>query len=584
MGLQSFFANFAQLTDTSNAIARLQELILQLAVAGKLVQQDVREESAFQLFARMQAEKARLGKQEGLKVTQEIPVAEEEAPYELPDGWLWSRLTNLGFINPRNNFDDGATASFVPMNLIPQKYRESVRTETRYWGEIKKGYTHFAEGDVVLAKITPCFQNGKAAVMRGLENKIGAGTTELHVFRPFDGFICPEYVLTYLKSPKFLLDGIPRMTGTAGQKRVPNDYFAQNPFPLPPLAEQRRIVAKVDELMRLCDDLEARQQAKRESRLRLNAAILAPLNKASSLTPEKFVEASKRLADNFDTLYDSIDTVSKLRATILQLGVQGKLVGQDPKDEPASVQLQKIQEERTLQKPERPRVALASLDSKTFPFQVPSGWRWIRLGELTQVIEYGTSEKASIEQNGVPVLRMSNIEGGKVLLSKLKYVSPAIKDLPRLYLTTNELLFNRTNSFELVGKTGIFKGDSQKFTFASYLIRLRLHEPFVLPDYVNLAMNADYFRATQISANVTQQCGQANFNGTKLANTLIPLPPLAEQQRIVAKVNQLMSLCDELEAKLRQAEADSEKLMNAIVKQVLNSVRDASETSEEVFA
>src|SRR5215204_2948163 len=172
-----------QLADAPNAIARLRELILQLAVEGKLVHQDDREESAFQLIKKIEAEKLRLAKKKGLEASQAIPVEEEEFPYVLPDSWLWTRLTNLGLVNPRNNFDDSATASFVPMNLIPQKYGESVKTETRYWGAIKSGFTHFAEGDVVLAKITPCFQNGKAAVMRGLENNVGAGTTELHVFR-----------------------------------------------------------------------------------------------------------------------------------------------------------------------------------------------------------------------------------------------------------------------------------------------------------------------------------------------------------------------------------------------------------------
>jgi type I restriction enzyme S subunit len=263
-----------------------------------------------------------------------------------------------------------------------------VKTETRYWGEIKKGFTHFAEGDVVLAKITPCFQNGKAAVMQGLANNVGAGTTELHVFRPIDGSICPEYVLAYLKSPKFLMEGIPRMTGTAGQKRVPNDYFAQNPFPLPPLEEQRRIVGKVDELMRLCDELEAQQQAKRESRVRLNTAILAPLNKAASLTPEEFEQATTRLADNFDMLYDSIDAVSKLRATILQLAVQGELVSQDPSDEPAFVLLEEIKKTGANSdngKKGRNTDRFPATEDYDTPFTLPHGWRWSRFVDIATI-------------------------------------------------------------------------------------------------------------------------------------------------------------------------------------------------------
>lgn len=574
MKVQNFFLNFAPLTDAPNAVPKLRELVLQLALQGKLVTQNRLEESASQLSENIEAEKIRLAEEHGLKAPATVNVEGEEAPYVLPNGWVWSRLANIGLINPRNDFDDNAAASFVPMSLVPQKFGDPVKTDIRLWGEIRKGFTHFAENDVVLAKITPCFQNGKAAVMRSLRNRVGAGTTELHVFRPINGFICPEYVLIYLKSPKFLSEGITRMTGTAGQKRVPSDYFALNPFPLPPLEEQKRIVDKVDELMRLCDVLEERQQAKRESRVRLHHAVLTPINKAASLTQEEFEQATIRLVDNFDTLYDSVDSVPKLRSTILQLAVHGKLGTENPNDEPASVLLDKTfeQRQRNQVSQRRTKVTADGIGPNVTPFRLPSKWVWTRLGPLTEIVEYGTSEKAFSNPMGIPVFRMNNIEAGRVLHSNLKYVSPTIKDLPRLFLKTDDLLFNRTNSYELVGKTGIFKGETDQFTFASYLIRIRLVESLICPDYVNLAMNADYFRATQINSQVTQQCGQANFNGTKLANALIPLPPLEEQKRIVAKVDQLMLLCNEFETELREAEAHREKLMSTAVQHVLQAI------------
>ncbi len=158
------------------------------------------------------------------------------------------------------------------MTLISETSIKPIGSEKRQWGEVKKAFTHFAEDDVVLAKITPCFQNGKSAVMRGLTNNLGAGTTELHVFRPIlNESVYPEYVLLYLRSPQFLSEGVEKMTGTAGQKRVPKEYFAGNPFPLPPFEEQRRIVARVDQLMSLCDELEAgllRSQADSERLIR----------------------------------------------------------------------------------------------------------------------------------------------------------------------------------------------------------------------------------------------------------------------------------------------------------------------------
>ena len=157
----------------------------------------------------------------------------------------------------------------------------------------------------------------------------------------------------------------------------------------------------------------------------------------------------------------------------------------------------------------------------------------------------------------------------KVLCRNLKYVSSSIKDLPRLYLRHQDILFNRTNTYELVGTTGSFQGENESFTFASYLIRVSLFLDYVQSDFLNIAMNSDYYIKTQLEPEITQQTGQANFNGIKLANTMFPLPPREQQKRIVAKVDQLMLLCDELEAKLTQPQSNSEKLMNAAVRQVL---------------
>lgn len=148
--------------------------------------------------------------------------------------------------------------AFTPMALISDVYGACADHETRTCGEVKKGFTHFAEGDVAVAKITPCFQNSKSGVFRNIANGVGAGSTELHVFRPIKNTVVSEYVWIYCKTPKFLAGGESLMSGSAGQKRVPKSYFANNPLPLPPLGEQKRIVAKVDELMKLCDQLESK--------------------------------------------------------------------------------------------------------------------------------------------------------------------------------------------------------------------------------------------------------------------------------------------------------------------------------------
>jgi len=234
----------------------LPKSILQAAVQGKLVPQNIHDESADKLLERIRTEKAKLVKTGKLKKEKPLPpITEEEIPYDLPDGWTWCRLGDVCQVNPRNKLADEIHVSFVPMTLISSDFFGGHQQEQRVWGEVKSGFTHFAEGDIVIAKITPCFQNKKSCIMRGLKNGFGAGTTELHVLRPIH--VLTEYILLYAKSPEFLDDGVKNMTGTAGQQRVPTEFVRSAIIPLPPLAEQQRIVAKVNELMALCDALKA---------------------------------------------------------------------------------------------------------------------------------------------------------------------------------------------------------------------------------------------------------------------------------------------------------------------------------------
>ncbi len=244
------------LTSRADQIKQLRQSILDLAVRGKLAEQDPADEPASELLKRIAAEKARPAhprKTKGLALPESFST--NDYPFPLPRTWILTRIADLGVLSPRNRIGDDRIASFVPMPLIPDEWGKTNAHKNRPWGEIKKGYTHFAEGDVGVAKITPCFENRKSVVFRNLAGGIGSGTTELHVIRPV--LMNANYILLFLKSSLFIENGISKMTGTAGQKRVPKEYFANSPFPLPPLAEQHRIVAKVDELMTFCDHLEA---------------------------------------------------------------------------------------------------------------------------------------------------------------------------------------------------------------------------------------------------------------------------------------------------------------------------------------
>jgi type I restriction enzyme S subunit len=274
--------NWARLSDrfdtlitTDYAVEQLKQTILQLAVTGKLVPQNPNDEPASELLKRIAAEKEQLIKDKKIKKQKPLPdITKEEKLFGLPNGWEWTQLGQISEIAPRNSLDDDLEVGFVPMQMISTSYKGEHKQEVKCWSEIKKGYTHFANGDVGLAKITPCFENSKAAVFKDLKNGYGAGTTELHIARPIAGTVDILFVLLYLKAPMFLEKGKPKMTGTAGQKRIPNDFFSGNPLPFPPLAEQHRIVAKVDELMALCDQLKTQLNDAQTTQLHLSDSVI----------------------------------------------------------------------------------------------------------------------------------------------------------------------------------------------------------------------------------------------------------------------------------------------------------------------
>ena len=170
---------------------------------------------------------------------------DEEIPFEIPDTWVWVRLSNVVQVNPKNDVPDNTLAAFIPMERIDATYLSSFTYSERKWGDIKSGFMHFADGDVAFAKITPCFQNRKSMILKGLPNGVGAGTTELKVLRPYAETIDREYLLFFLESSYFVEEAT--FKGTANQQRIISGYMENKLFPLPPLSEQRRIAEKIKE-------------------------------------------------------------------------------------------------------------------------------------------------------------------------------------------------------------------------------------------------------------------------------------------------------------------------------------------------
>ena len=241
----------------------IKKSILQEAIQGKLVPQDPQEESSCVLLQRIKEEKQRLVTEGKLKKNDvvdstiirgddnkywekrgnEIVCIDDEIPFDIPNSWTWCRIKDIFQINPKNNAQDDFDAAFIPMEKIDATYLSSFTYSTKKWGEIKKGFTHFADGDVAFAKITPCFQNRKSMILRKLPNGIGAGTTELKVLRSYGGTIVNEYLLFFLESSYFVDEAT--FKGTANQQRIISGYLENKLFPLPPFQEQQRIVNAV---------------------------------------------------------------------------------------------------------------------------------------------------------------------------------------------------------------------------------------------------------------------------------------------------------------------------------------------------
>lgn len=175
-----------------------------------------------------------------------VKCIEDEIPFEVPEGWGWARIGSVCIINPRNNLSDNLEVSFIPMPLIPEGYANTHSYEIRTWNKVKSGFTHFAENDIGIAKITPCFENRKSVIFKDLVNGYGAGTTELHILRTLDDTIENEYLLWIAKMDSFIQGGIHTFSGAVGQQRVGKDYISHYLIPIPPQNEQTRIIQKIN--------------------------------------------------------------------------------------------------------------------------------------------------------------------------------------------------------------------------------------------------------------------------------------------------------------------------------------------------
>ena len=560
-------SNLNLLATAPNGVARLRELILTLAVQGKLVPQDPKDEPARALLKKIRAEKDRQISAGKIKRDKPLAgIAEDEKPFALPQGWEWSNLATVGVINPRNDASDEAIASFVEMRSIPAAFSAAHTTESRPWRDIKSGFTQFAEGDVGVAKITPCFENGKSTVFENLSNGIGAGTTELHIVRPLGG-IAPRYVLLFLKTPAFLMNGESVMTGSAGQKRMPRTYFESTPFPLPPLAEQSHIVTRVEELMHLCDALEAKGQLEAKQHAQLVSTLLGTLTESE--TPEELADNWQRIATHFDLLLDRPEAVDALEQTILQLAVRGLLVPQDPQDEPASELLKRIRAEKDRLiaegKVKRDKL-LAEIATDDRPFEAPIGWQWVRLGDVVLISSGVTlGRKTAIPSPvSLPYVRVANVQRWHLNLSSMKEVVIDNTELERFKLASGDLLITEGGDWDKVGRTSIWRDELPTCLHQNHVFKARGTSTDWNPVWAELFLNSSIAR-NYFASSAKQTTNLASINMTQLKDCVFPVPPVSEQSRIVTRVTQLRRMCAELRQRLTAASERQSQLAQCLV-------------------
>ena len=516
---------------------QLKNSILQWAIQGKLVPQDPHDEPASVLLDKIRQDKERLIKEKKIKrdknasiiyrgednsyyekmlATGEVKCIDEEVPFEIPQGWEWCRVSSLFQINPKVVAEDNTSAAFIPMEAISAGYGSEFRYYEKEWGEIKSGYTVFADDDIAFAKITPCFQNRKSAIFEGLPNGIGAGTTELKILRTYGETINRWFVLYFLESPYFIDEAT--FKGTANQQRIIVGYLENKLFPLPPLAEQERIVGKIGLVMPIIDKYSKSQELLDKMNVELNEC---------------------------------------LKKSVLQEAIQGKLVPQLAEEGTAQELLEQIkaEKEKLVKEGKLKKSALNNTvifrgdDNKYYeqigencnditdeiPFDLPYNWCWCRFSNIVSMTIGKTPARGEQtywingKYNWVSISDM--VDGGLISTTKEKVSDLAVKEVFSAPISEKGSLLM---SFKLsIGKTSILDIDAYH---NEAIITIR---PIIDKEY---AMRNYLFKVLPLIANLGESKDAIKgktLNSKSLSNLLIPLPPLQEQQRIIEQMNRL---------------------------------------------
>jgi len=568
MNADRLLTHYHRIADAPDAITRLRRFILDLAVRGKLVPQDPKDEPASELLKRIAAEKARLVKAGDIrKGNPLLPISADELPFELPSGWAWARLGGLihlvsgQHLQPPEYSDDPKAG--LPYITGPSDFGDDGLQISRFAlvrkAVAKKGQLLLTVKGSGVGKTTTC-DIPEVAISRQL-----MALTAIEWNARFLVLITHRLAEKLQEEARSLIPGISR------------EDVEEFVFPLPPLAEQRRIVAKVDELMALCDRLESARAERETTRDRLAAASLTRLNTPD---PDTFHDDARFALNALPAITKRPDQIKQLRQTILNLAVRGKLVPQDSRDEPAARLLKRIGSGWS---EDAYKMRLydesATNDSDGEPCRVSTGWEWALVEHCFNVS--GGIQKTPARTpkgNAFPYLGVGNVYRGRLELANVKQFELVEGELERLRLHPGDILVVEGNgSPNEIGRCAVWNGEIENCVHQNHLIRCR-PRLLDLTQYTALYLNSPDGMAEMKRLAITS-AGLFSLSVGKIRKIPLPLPPLSEQRRIVAKVDELMALCDRMEASLATGDDTRRRLLDALLAEALTYQDSERESS-----
>ncbi|MFM9872362.1 MAG: restriction endonuclease subunit S [Fimbriimonadaceae bacterium] len=543
-------------------IKKLRELILELAVRGLLVPQDPNDEPASEDLKRIAAEKARIHKEAGRKIARTThSLLGSDIVFGCPQTWKWIRLQDVSEYIQRGKgpkYTDVGSVRVISQKCV--QWSGFDLSPARFIADEsldKYGPERFLKTNDLLWNSTGTGTAGRINRIEGIDNHRLVADSHVTVVRllGFDS----KFLCVYISSPCVQSRISPTheqslVSGTTNQVELNARIVTTLPIPFPPLAEQQRIVAKVDELMSLCDQLEQQQEDSARAHNLLVETLLGALTSASERG--QFEQIWQQIEANFDTLFTTESSIDHLKQTILQLAIMGKLVPQDPEDEPVTELLERIRMEKEQQiinaemKRHKP---LPEISESELPFEIPEGWAFVRLNDLCGWITSGSTPPGSdfSESPGIPFLKVYNIRNQKIdFYYRPQFINANChaSKLKRSCLLPGDVVMNIVGP--PLGKVAIVPRDYPEWNCNQAIVFFRPIEGRLSP-YIYTFLRAGHFLQY---IELIGTAGQDNISVTKSRSIVLPLPPLAEQQRIVAKVDELVNLCDRLKDRLKAAQ------------------------------